>query len=321
MVDAPVLPRAETARHRRPALGYAMLLVAATLFAVNGSVSKVILASDDISPLRLTEVRLTGAALCLLLVLALVRPASLRLRRNELLFLICFGVGGLALTQWLYFSAIHRLPIGIALLIQFLAPLIVALWARYVMHRPVRRRIWVALALALAGLSLVVQVWDRGTLDALGVAAALAAAGTFALYILLAERGVGDRDPVSLSCYGFVFGALFFAVIQPWWSFPFSTVDERVSLLGNLESLEAPVWALMLWMVVMGTILSFGLFIAALRHVPATRAAIVAMFEPVVAIVVAWAWLDEELAAVQLVGAAIVLTGIVLAQTARAEQT
>ena len=146
MVDAPVLPRAKTARHRRPALGYAMLLVAATLFAVNGSVSKVILASD-ISPLRLTEVRLTGAALCLLLVLALVRPASLRLRRNELVFLICFGVGGLALTQWLYFIAIHRLPIGIALLIQFLAPLIVALWARYVMHRPVRRRIWVALAL------------------------------------------------------------------------------------------------------------------------------------------------------------------------------
>ena len=110
-------------------------------------------------------------------------------------------------------------------------------------------------------------------------------------------------------------------MIQPWWSFPFDAVDERVSLLGNLESLEAPVWALMLWMVVMGTILSFGLFIAALRHVPATRAAIVAMFEPVVAIVVAWAWLDEELAAVQLVGAAIVLTGIVLAQTARAEQT
>jgi drug/metabolite transporter (DMT)-like permease len=64
---------------------------------------------------------------------------------------------------------------------------------------------------------------------------------------------------------------------------------------------------------------TFGLFVAALRHVPAPRAAIVAMFEPVVAIMVAWAWLDEELAAAQLVGAAIVLAGILLAQTARAD--
>jgi drug/metabolite transporter (DMT)-like permease len=316
LVDAPVLPHSEEAAQPRPLRGYAMLLVAATLFAINGSVAKVILASD-ISALRLTEVRITGAAIGLLIVLALARPSSLRVRRNELLFLACFGIGGLALTQWLYFFAIHRLPIGIALLIQFLAPLIVALWARFVMHRPVRRRIWAALVLSLTGLSLVVQIWDTGTLDPVGVAAALAAAGAFALYILLAERGVGDRDPVSLTCYGFVFGALFFAVIQPWWSFPFDVVDEQVSLLGNLSSADAPVWALMLWVVVMGTMVTFGLFVAALRHVPAPRAAIVAMFEPVVAIIVAWAWLDEELAAAQLVGAAIVLAGILLAQTAR----
>ena len=318
MVDAPVLPHSAEAARPRPLRGYAMLLIAATLFAINGSVAKVILASD-ISALRLTEVRITGAAIGLLIVLALVRPASLRVRRNELAFLACFGICGLALTQWLYFFAIHRLPIGIALLIQFLAPLIVALWARFVMHRPVRRRIWVALILSLTGLSLVVQIWDTGTLDPVGVAAALAAAGAFALYILLAERGVGDRDPVSLTCYGFVFGALFFAVIQPWWSFPFDVVDEQVSLLGNLSSSDAPVWALMLWVVVMGTMVTFGLFVAALRHVPAPRAAIVAMFEPVVAIIVAWAWLDEELAAAQLVGAAIVLAGILLAQTARAD--
>src|SRR5215216_5770721 len=149
MVAAPVVP------HRRPALGYAMVLTAATLFAVNGVVSKVILASG-ISSLRLTEVRLTGAALALLASLALTRPASLRLRPDELPFLLAFGIGGLALVQWLYFFAIHRLPIGIALLIQYLAPLLVALWARFAMHRPVRRRIWLAIVLALTGLSLVV---------------------------------------------------------------------------------------------------------------------------------------------------------------------
>ena len=293
-----------------------MVLGAATLFAINGTVAKVILASG-ISALRLTEVRLTGAALGLLAILALTRPSTLRLRRAELLFLVAFGVGGVALVQWLYFFAIHRLPIGIALLIQYLAPLIVALWARYVMHRPVRRRIWLALGLALIGLVLVAEIWQRGTLNALGVAAALGAAAAFALYILLAERGVIRRDPVSLSCYGFVFGALFFAVVQPWWDFPAHIVGEHVSLLGHLSSHTAPVWLLMTWMVVMGTIVPFRLFVGALAHIPAPRASVIAMFEPVVAIVVAWAWLGEDLAAAQLVGAGVILAGIVLAQTAR----
>jgi threonine/homoserine efflux transporter RhtA len=111
-----------------------MLVVAASLFAVNGTVSKVILASG-ISSLRLTEVRLTGAALVLIAALAIFRPASLRVHRNELVFLLAFGIGGVALVQWLYFFAIHRLPIGIALLIQYVAPLLVAMFFRLVLGR------------------------------------------------------------------------------------------------------------------------------------------------------------------------------------------
>ena len=295
-----------------------MVLTAATLFAVNGVVAKVILASG-ISSLRLTEVRITGAAIGLVAALAILRPESLRITRSELPFLVLFGVCGLALVQWLYFLAIHRLEIGIALLIQYLAPLLVALWARFVVHKPVRRRLWLALGLALLGLSLVVQIW-RGSgngLDGLGVLASLAGAVTFAAYILMAERGVTRRDAVSLTAYGFVFGALFFAVIQPWWSFPSGHVSEHVSLLGNLTDSQLPVWALMLWLIVLGAIVPFALFVASLHHIPATRASIVAMFEPVVASAVAWAWLDESLDPVQIVGGAIVLCGIVLAQTAR----
>jgi drug/metabolite transporter (DMT)-like permease len=295
-----------------------MVLTAATLFAVNGVVAKVILASG-ISSLRLTEVRITGAAIGLVLALAIFKRNLLRVTWRELPFLAVFGICGLAFVQWLYFLAIHRLEIGIALLIQYLAPLLVALWARFVVHRPVRRRIWLALGLALFGLSLVVQIW-RGSgngLDALGVLAALGGAATFAAYILMAERGVKTRDAVSLTAYGFAFGALFFAVIQPWWTFPSGHVSEHVSLLGNLAGTDLPVWALMLWIIVLGAIVPFALFVGALHHIPATRASIVAMFEPVVASAVAWAWLDESLDPVQVVGGAIVLCGIALAQTAR----
>jgi drug/metabolite transporter (DMT)-like permease len=221
--------------------------------------------------------------------------------------------------QWLYLLAIHRLEIGIALLIQYLAPLLVALWARFVVHRPVRRRIWLALALALFGLSLVVQIWkgSGNGLNGVGVLAALGGAVAFAAYILLAERGVKQRDAVSLTAFGFVFGALFFAVAQPWWTFPQGRVSKHVSLLGNLDGSHLPVWALLLWIIVLGAIVPFALFVGSLRHIPATRASIVSMFEPVVASAVAWAWLDESLDPVQVAGGVIVLCGIALAQTAR----
>jgi drug/metabolite transporter (DMT)-like permease len=302
---------------RHPRLGYAMVLAAASLWAINGVISKVIIESGGVPAQRLTEVRTTGAFLLLFIALALARPASLRVRREELPTLLTFGVLGLAFVQWFYFEAISRLDIGVALLIQYVAPVLVALWARFVYHEPVRRRIWAALALSILGIALLVQLWEGLTLDGLGVAAALGSAITFAVYVLSAERAVVRRDPVSLVCYGFLLASIFWAVVQPLQSFPFGRVDESVSLLGRLEDFSLPVWLLMTWMVVLGTIIPFALLAASLRHIPASRAAITAMFEPVAATAFAYAWLGESLTAAQLVGALVVLAAIVLAQTAR----
>jgi drug/metabolite transporter (DMT)-like permease len=293
-----------------------MALAAATLWAVNGVVSKVIIESGDVPAQRLTEVRTTGALLLLLPALAVARPQSLRVSRAELPMLLTFGVG-LAFVQWFYFEAISRLDIGVALLIQYVAPVLVALWARFAYHEPVRRRIWAALALSILGIALLVELWEGLTLDGLGVAAALGSAVTFAVYILSAERAVARRDPVSLVCYGFLLASIFWALVQPLTSFPFERVDDIVSLLGRLEDVSLPVWLLMAWMVVLGTIVPFALLAASLRHIPASRAAITAMFEPVAATAFAFAWLGESLTAGQLVGACVVLGAIVLAQTAR----
>ena len=294
-----------------------MAFTAATLWAVNGVISKVIIESGGIATQRLTEVRTTGAFLLLAAALGVARPASLRLRRGELAMLLIFGVLGLAFVQWFYFEAISRLDIGVALLIQYIAPVLVALWARLAYHEAVRRRIWAALALSILGIALLVELWKGLTLDGLGVAAALGSALTFAVYILSAERAVARRDPVSLVCYGFLLASIFWAVLQPWTSFPVELVDESVSLLGRLDDLSLPVWLLLGWMVVLGTIVPFALLAASLRHIPASRAAITAMFEPVAATVFAYAWLGESLTAFQLVGALVVLAAILLAQTAR----
>ena len=293
-----------------------MASVAAVLWGLNGGVSKTILASG-LSPERLAQVRSLGAALALVAVLAVVAPGRLRLTRRELPFILTFGIAGLAFVQWFYFLALHRLAIGVALLIEYLAPLLVALWARFFYKETVRRRIWVALGLSLAGLALIVNVFGGTSLSTAGVLFALAGAFAYATYVLLAEHVVGNRDPVSLLAWGFLFASVFWAVLDPWWSFPTHLLTRTTSLQGNLDAWHLPVWLLAALMILVGTVAPFFLLISALRHLPATRVGIVAMLEPVVGALVGWAWLSESLGGGQLAGAAVVLAAIGLAQTAR----
>jgi drug/metabolite transporter (DMT)-like permease len=322
VVDAPLTVREhddEPAVHRRPALGYGLVLAAVALWSVNATMAKIVVDSGGLTPLRLAEVRGTGAAILLFGGVAIFAPRTLRATRRELGYLAIFGICGLAFVHFFYFTAITHLDIGIALVIQYLAPVLVALWARFFVHEPVRRRLWVALALAFAGLTIVAQVWrGGGTLDGVGVAAALAGAFAYALYILMAEHSVrGGRDVYSLLAWGFLFAALFWAVVQPWWSFPGGVLSSDASLLGRLEDRSLPVWALIVYIVVLGTVVPFIFMITALRHIPATRATVVAMIEPVLAGLVAYAWLGEEISGEQIAGGLLVLAAIVLAQTAR----
>lgn len=312
------LPGVAPARRRHPAVGYLLYLAAATLFAINGTVSKSILLTG-VESARLSQLRVTAAFLVLVVVVALTRPAALRLRRHEIGLLLAYGMLGVALTQWLYFVAIERLPVGVALLIEFTAPIMVALWARFGMKEPVRNRVWFALALALAGLALVAQVWEGLTLSLLGVAAGFGAAAALAVYYLLGERGVrGEhaRDPVSLTMWGFGAAALLWCVVRPWWSFPWSSLAGDVTPFEG-QTVTAPVWALAAWMVVLGTVVPFWLVVASLQHLRATQASVVGMTEPLIASVIAWALLGETLAPVQLLGGAVVLAGVLLAERSR----
>ena len=319
VADAPYMRApAEAVDEPRPFLGYVLIWSSVVLWSVNGTVSKVVLESAGLSALRLSEVRATGSALLLVGVVALLRRRSLRASRRELPFLAVFGVAGLALVQLFYFLAIERLAIGIALVIQYLAPVFVALWARFVVGEPVRRRLWVAIALSLSGLSLVVDVWRGVTLDGVGVAACLAGALAFAVYVLMAERSLRrGRDAYSLLAWGLVFASLFWALVQPWWTFPDGIVEGNASLGGRLAGYEAPVFLLVAYVVVLGTVVPFLLLIMALHYLPATRVTVLAMLEPVGAALVAFVWLGEELAGRQVAGALLVLAGVVLAQTAR----
>jgi drug/metabolite transporter (DMT)-like permease len=323
VVDAPVTPElaeleARPARRRRPWLGYAMVIGAASLWGINGTFVRIAIESG-LSTYRLAEVRCAGGALLFFVAAAAFgRRGGLRLGRDELPWLAAFGILGLAFVQFLFFVGIERLDIGVAIVLQYLAPVWVALWARFVVSEPVKRRLWYGLALALGGLTLVVELWGGLALDGIGVGASLVGSLTYAAYILLADRSLAHgRDVLSLLAWGFAFATLFWTFAQPWWSFPGELINEDISLLGRLDEVTIPFWLLLAAIIVLGTFVPFILLVGALHHLPAIHVTLTAMVEPVVGSLVAWAWLGETLSAAQIVGGVLVLAGVALAQTAR----
>ena len=302
-------------RSSRTSMGVLLAIGAAVLFAVNGNVSKVVLL-NGISSLELVSTRSAGTALILLVITALRNPAALRVGRRELGFLALYGITGIAMVQWLYFVAIQRMPVGIALLFEYTAPLMVALWVRFVQKQPVKSRLWLGLACALAGLALVAQFWKGMTLDPIGLISAIGAGASLACYYLMGEHGQRERDSISLMGFSFGFSAILWAVVSPWQDFPFARLAHAVDLPGALPG-SAPLWLMVAWIIVLGTVAPFLLVLLAVAGLGPARVGLIGMLEPVGAGIIAWGLLGESLRAVQIVGTLIVLVGIVLAETAR----
>lgn len=303
---------------RRRSIGYAMYLVGTLLFALNGTVVKTILLSG-VSAARLSEIRAGGAFVILFIIVAIWRPRALKIHRSEWWLLLAYGVIGLSMTQFLYFVAIERLPIGIALILEFTAPIFVVLWARFGQHKTVRSTVWIGLALALCGLALIAQIWQGFVLNPLGAAAGLGAAMALALFYILGEqqqRSGVKRDALSLTMWGMAGATLFWTIVQPWWTFPWGDLTGLSEPLAG-SGPQLPIPALTAWMIVMGSVVPFTLAMASLIYITASQASIVGMLEPVFAGAIAWIALAEVLTPAQVVGGLVVLTGVYLAERGR----
>ena len=301
--------------HPNPRLGYALVVLAAILFGINGGVSRVAMGSG-LSPEAFTTLRVTGATLVFVAYATCFRRSALRRPRGTgLLLVIALGLVGVAGLQLTYNVAIDRLPLGLALLIEFLAPVLVVLWVRFVRKEDVRPQMWIAVVLAVVGLGVVSRVWNGLAFDGLGIVMALLAAVCFATYFLLGEHNVGFDDPLRIILWAFVVATVCMNLIQPIWTTP--SLPSTTSGLGRLGDLEVDPWLVLAVVVVLGTVVPFFLEMVALRHLPATIVTVVAMLEPVIAVILGWGWFEESLTAVQVLGVVTVLAGIVLAQTSR----
>ena len=296
----------------------AYLILGAFAFAFNGIISKLVL-TDGLSAWRLTQVRCTGAFLVLLIFVAIRNGRSLLTNRTELPWLAAYGVVGFALVQVGYFIAIGRMPISIALIIEFTAPIWIVLYIRFIKKRYVPAKMWLSLVMGFSGLLLVGQVWKGLTLDGIGILAAFLDAFALASYFLLGEKLVATRSTQTLTVWGLGFASLVWAIITPIWSFPFAIFTEKVNLLGTFKAHTLPGWVLILWIVTMGTIVPYLLILTGLRQLSASTSSVIGMLEPVIAGVIAWWWLNETFTMVQLIGGTVVIAGIIVADRARRE--
>jgi drug/metabolite transporter (DMT)-like permease len=299
-------------------VGFALVGLGAALFIVNAGVSRVVLRAG-VSPVDLTSARVTGTAVVLLVGALLFRRTALRPPRGRLaLLLVVHGLVGVAALQWAYFVAIDRLPVGLALLLEYQAPLLVVLWARFVQGETVRRRVWLGLGVALVGLAAATGILGGElAFDGVGLLAGLAAAVCFATYFLVGEHGVALLDPLRVVLWSFLVAAVAINVAAPVWGFPTDVLGGDASLLGRFDAVVLPVSLLLCWVVVLGTLMPFGVEILALRHLSASTVTMVAMLEPVGVAALGWFWFGEVLGTVATLGCLLVLVGILAAQSGR----
>ena len=294
----------------------AFLVFGAAAFAFNGVISKLVL-EGGLSAWRLTQARCTGAFLILLLFVLARKRDSLKTTRSELPWLVAYGAIGFAAVQVGYFIAIARMPISIALIIEFTAPIWIVLYIRFILKLHVPSMMWLSLGLGFSGLLLVGQVWRGLTLNGVGLIAAFIDAFALAAYFLLGEKLVAQRSTGTLTLWGLGIASLVWAVFTPLWSFPTQIFSQHINLQGTFKNYTLPGWVLILWIIVMGTILPYVLVLNGLKLLSASTSSVIGMLEPVVAGGFAWWWLGEVLTPTQLVGGAVVIAGIILADRVR----
>ncbi|WP_307666644.1 DMT family transporter [Streptomyces sp. V2I9] len=298
--------------------GLGLALISAFAFGGSGVAAKPLIEAG-LDPLHVVWLRVAGAALVML-------PVAWRHRglvRERPALLAGFGLFAVAGVQAFYFASISRIPVGVALLVEYLAPALVLGWVRFVQRRPVTRAAALGVVLAVGGLACVVEVWAGLSFDLPGLLLALGAACCQVGYFVLSDHGGGQGGgdaagehadpphPVGVIAYGLIVGAVVLTVVARPWGMDWSLLGGGADMNGD----EVPAWLLLGWIVLLATVLAYVTGVVSVRLLSPQVAGVVACLEAVIATGLAWVLLGEHLSAPQLVGGFTVLVGAFIAQS------
>jgi drug/metabolite transporter (DMT)-like permease len=283
--------------------GSLMVLGAATAWGLMGTLARYLFTAGEVGPLSLTAIRSTVAFLVLVGGLLLWDGRRLRLSLKEMPLVALVGVAGLAMANFTYYYTISLTNVATAILLQYMAPILVALASVLFLGERLTGITLLALGLAVGGCFFMVKGYDPLLLrvNLPGLVSGLLSACAFAGYTLLTKRAVARIPSWTLLVYAYAFSTLFWWVLTPPWL-----------LLSEGYSLR--LWAIFLLIGAGGTVLPFALYTFGLTYLPATQVSIISTMEPVVAAGAGFFLLAEALEWPQLFGGALVVTGVLLVQ-------
>lgn len=295
-----------------PAAGLAIALASAASFGASGTFARPLLDAGW-SPGAAVALR-TGAAGAVLAPVAIHRLRGTgRAAVGSWRRLVIFGLAGVAGAQLCYFAAVERLPVGIALLIEYLGPVILVV-ATSVARRSVPPRTTViGAAVATGGLFFVLDPGGDGGLDALGIAFALTAAVCVAAYYHLSAKADDGLPAVALASGGLLVGATALTTAGVVGVLPFDATSADVDMFGTTR----PWWVPMAVIVLVATAFAYVTGVVAATRLGARVASFVGLFEVLFAVVLAWVLLDEVPTVVQAFGGALIVGGVILVRLER----
>jgi drug/metabolite transporter (DMT)-like permease len=296
--------------------GEFLLILGAFFFSLSGIVVTVVM--KHLPALRLAEVRSVSAVVILGTYVLFTRPEIIKVKKSEIPRLALYGVVGFAFVNFGYLYGIQRgVPLGLVLIIEFTAPIWIALWIKIVRRGFVANEMWLAVALSFAGLILVAKVWEGFKFDLIGLLAASLCAFCLAAYFLMSEKIGKSREPIATMIFGMGFASIFWLIVLPPWTFPFNVFLMQMDLGGIAQGTMLPGWLLIGAAAIFGTVVPYMLVLSGMKMLTASTSSVIGMLEPVIAGAFAWIWFGQNWDFIQLIGAAIVLVGIYLADRAK----
>jgi len=300
-------------------LGLLFATGSAFMFGMSGPLAKSLM-SAGWSPTAAVTARLAGGALVLALAATIIKPDWLREARAHARTVVAYGLVPVAGAQLCFYNAVARLPIGVALLLEYTAPILVVGWVWATRKQAPSRLTLAGVALAIAGVTLVLDVFSPAThqasIDPVGVIWGLAAAVCAACYFVMSDTVTADGsglNSITLAAGSLVVAAVAVALLGVSGVMPLQFTANDAVIGGVTLPWLVPV----VLMGVVATAIAYTLGISGVARLRPSFASLVGLAEVLFAVLTAWVLLGEGVSAVQAVGGIVVLLGLALARPAR----
>ena len=302
---------------RSTGAGLLLALLSAAAFATSGPFAKSLLETGW-TPGSVVFLRIAGAALLLVIPAVNALGGRWHLLRRGWKQVVGYGVGAVAVPQLAFFYAVQHLSVGVALMLEYLALVLVVAWQCLVVRRLPRTPTVIGILLAVTGLVLILDVFGGVRISGIGVMWGLIAAVGLASYFLLSGHAAEEPlPPLTLAGGGLVVGAITFAVLGLSGILPMTFVGDPVTLAGAV----LPGWVAVVELAVVAAATAYVTGIMAARALGAKLASFVGLSEVLFAVLFAWVLLGELPRPVQLLGGVFIVAGVIAVRFEEIERT